>query len=636
MKSKISFFNRGLSASLLRRSWPVWTSYFVLLLIMVPGDMMQIVERSARYEQSTDYLFRQLNRTMLSAGVNVAILSFFVCVLVAMAMFGYMYNNRSCSMYNSLPIKRETVFSTAFLTGLVPMLIADVIIALICLALFSSQGLEAKNVWLYLSMSLMGNIAFYGMAAFCSVLTGHILILPAVYVILNVAAALAEAGIFTARDTIVYGYAGAYHLQPLSPIVQLAENLNLQTDWVRNADGGMVESGVYTVEGYEWLIIYCIAGLVLAALAVLIYRRRHMESCGDVVAISILKPIFRYCMCFGVALMFAYVVYNAIFSSYLSALPEAGCYLALMLAGAFMGYFAAEMLMQKTLRVFRGKWKGFIVSSLIIIAFVGINEFDLTGYEKRLPEADNIEKVYLSYHEGCEYEEPENIEKLLEFHRLIIDQKAVNESAYVDGRQHVGIIYTMKDGSEFSRNYFISYETEQKRNSGSCVNALAKVVNLQEAIDKRAATEVPVTEHVIVDASLEGRRLNEAGEFEWFSLPLTAAQAAQFYNECIVPDAAEGKLCRLFPVNTEEYYTQVSSVSFHFGLYYEDLSMREWGKTYKSFTMYLDAPRCCEWIDKNTDIELISLGEVDPEGMQYDLYSYGSTDVPTAEAVVYY
>lgn len=633
MRSKTSFFNSGLCRSLMRRSWPVWTSYFVVLLMMVPGDLMQIVERSSRYEQTADYLFRQLNRSILNAGVNTAILSFVACVLVAMAMYGFMYNNRSTSMYCSLPIRRETVFSTAFFTGLVPMLVVDVIIALICFGIFAAQGLDTKNVWMFLSMALLGNIAFYGMAAFCAVLTGHILILPAVYVVLNVAANLAEMGVEFGRRTLVYGFSGEFYFEFLSPIVNLANHLNVQNQWHRDELGNMVETGVYILNGFEWLVIYAVVGLALAWLGLLIYRRRQMESCGDVVAVSLLKPIFRYCMCFGVALMFAAFAYNALFESFMFGVAEAACYLALCVVGAFIGYFTAEMLMQKTLRVFRGKWKGFLVSCAVLLAFVGINEFDLTGYEKRLPAADEIESIHISYYDGCDYNQPENFDEVLKFHELLISEKKLNESA--NSTQQLNIQYLLKDGSFFSRNYPISYEYEQQRDENASINALARVVNLQEAIDSRAATVVPVTERSVVDASLEGQRLGENGEYEWFSVELSAAQAAELYNECVVPDAAEGKLCRLFPVNNEEYYSKVSAVSFHFGLYYEvfeNKQLRDWGHTYKSFTMYLDAPRCREWIEKNTDIELVSIDQVDPQGMEENLYRLYPMEAPAVEA----
>ena len=39
--------------------------------------------------------------------------------------------------------------------------------------------------------------------------------------------------------------------------------------------------------------VYAAAGLALAVAALLLYRARHMESAGDVVAFRVLYPIFR-------------------------------------------------------------------------------------------------------------------------------------------------------------------------------------------------------------------------------------------------------------------------------------------------------------------------------------------------------
>ena len=36
MKSRISLFNRGVSRSLLRRFWPLWTGYAVYMLLRLP------------------------------------------------------------------------------------------------------------------------------------------------------------------------------------------------------------------------------------------------------------------------------------------------------------------------------------------------------------------------------------------------------------------------------------------------------------------------------------------------------------------------------------------------------------------------------------------------------------------------
>lgn len=616
MKSKISFFNSGLCRSLLRRNWPVWTSYFAVLFFMVPANLMSITQyREYRNPESAEFLYNNLNRNMLEAGPYVVNLSFFACALVAMAMYSFMYNNRSTSMYCSLPIKRETVFSTAFITGLVPLLISDLIIALFCFAFLSGEGMiEAENIWKFLAMAVMGNICFFGFAAFCSVLTGNLFILPAVYVVLNVAVLLAESGIQSALNTIVYGYSyEGSNLSFLSPIGQLINSLRVETVYERVLDGGMRDTGEYILHGMGTLAAYCAAGLVFAVFGLLLYRRRRMETVSDVVSIPVLKPIFKYCMCFGVSLCFAAAMYDMVFARSFTAETEALAYLALMLIGAFIGYFVSEMLMQKTLRVFRGKWKGFLVSCLIICAFIGVAEFDLSGYEKRLPDLDKVEYVSLSYYDGGNFHEEENISATYDLHRMLIDSKYENEHA--DNLNWIYLSYFGPDDSlVLNRRYPVSFDLAQKRDEGSPINALGRIINAQEAIINRATTVVPVTEYNIMDALFSAERIREDGEREHYTFKLNAQQAAEFYNECVLPDAKDGKLCRVFPVENEEYFSQATPVVFSFTIFNKSQTrLEDWYHNYYDFTMYMDAERCCKWIEENTDIELISIGDWNPE-----------------------
>lgn len=632
MKSKTSFFNPGLCRSLLRRNWPVWASYFAVLFFMVPANLMSITQyREYRNPESAEFLYNNLNRSMLEAGPNAVILSFFACALVAMAMYSFMYNSRSTSMYCSLPIRRETVYTTAFITGLVPMLISDLIIALFCFAFLSGEGMiEAENIWKFLAMAVMGNICFFGFAAFCSVLTGNLFILPAVYGVLNVAVLLAESGIQAALNTIVYGYSYSdTSLGFLSPIGQLAHSLSVESVYERVLDGGMRETGEYILHGMGILAIYCAVGLVFAFFGLLLYRRRRMETVSDVVSIPVLKPVFKYCMCFGVSLCFAAAMYDMVFARSFTAETEAIACLALMLVGAFIGYFVAEMLMQKTLRVFRGQWKGFLVSCLIICAFIGIAEFDLSGYEKRLPDLDEVEYVSLSYYDGGTFHEEENISAAHDLHRLLIDSKYENEHA--DNLNWIYLSYFGPDDSlVLTRRFPMSFDLAQKRDAASPVNALGRIINVQEAIISRATTVVPVTEYNIMDAHFSTERIREDGEREHYSFKLSAQQAAEFYNECILPDAMDGKLCRVFPVENEEYFSQATPVVFSFSIFNKSqTSFDDWYHNYYDFTMYLDAQRCCKWIEENTDIELISIGDREPERrdeMLHQLY-YGTDNV---------
>ena len=75
---------------------------------------------------------------------------------------------------------------------------------------------------------------------------------------------------------------------------------------------------------------------------------------------------------------------------------------ALSCISAFVGWYAAEMLMGKTTRVFFRGWKRLALLCAAILVFYAVGESDLLGYERRVPEAAEaaraeVEKV----HPGC-------------------------------------------------------------------------------------------------------------------------------------------------------------------------------------------------------------------------------------------
>ena len=63
MKSKTSLFNKGVSLNLLKRYWPLWAGYFMLLLLVTPAALSGRADRLAPGEM--------LNYTLLGTGVDV-------------------------------------------------------------------------------------------------------------------------------------------------------------------------------------------------------------------------------------------------------------------------------------------------------------------------------------------------------------------------------------------------------------------------------------------------------------------------------------------------------------------------------------------------------------------------------------
>ena len=203
MKFKTSFFHKGLALNLLRRCWPVWLAYLAVMIFEFP---MNIYGNMQSWRGPLPDLADMLTNNILQSACSAAEISFFACIVVVMAVFGYLYNMRTCGMINAFPVRRETVFCTFALTGLVPMLLADCLAALLTVILIGNAA-PAWTIGQWLSMAVMSNVAFYGFGVFCAMLTGSLFILPLVYLVLNFTAVVVEECLHAPLDVFLYGYA---------------------------------------------------------------------------------------------------------------------------------------------------------------------------------------------------------------------------------------------------------------------------------------------------------------------------------------------------------------------------------------------------------------------------------------------
>ena len=598
MKSKTSLFNKGVALNLLKRYWPLWLGYFVLLLLVTPAVLSGRVDRLAPGEM--------LNYTLLNTGVDVVYISMVVGVLSAMAMFNYLYSTKSCGMMNMLPIRRETMFLTAFFTGLMPLLAADVLVMLITGLFYGGRLVYCKTLLLWLAMAVMGNISFYGFAVFCAVLTGNLVVLPALYLVLNLTVYVAERAVRYLLGAFVYGMnASSCTLLVLSPIMELLNSLAVMPVNYIDADG-MVQAvaNAYRVNGLGVLGIYCAAGLVCAALALLIYRRRQMERATDVVAVPVLKPVFKYCMTFGTAVVLAYVVYAWLVPGNVSGIAAALLVLALLLVGALIGYYAAEMLMRKTLKVFPGKWKGCLVSCLILAVLTMAWEFDLFGYERRIPEADQVESAWFLGN-NTELTEPENIQALTQLHQSLVDNKSENESA--DEQYIVTIRYMLKDGGTLIRRYPIRCDREALNDPDSDIRRYEALENVEEARIRRIVPSFPVTITNISYGDIYMSWRDEEGNYQGESLSLTDEQVFALY-QCIRKDLEAGTAGRWWVGESDAYLDTVSTIDINLEFVTGTGEDQKWSYIYE--TLCLDEENAMNWIRENTDFTVMTQREL--------------------------
>ena len=642
MKSRTSFFNAEIFKKTVIRFWPLWFAYLAVWLFALPFMLGINAENMSEY-QTAEYIRRDLWYYTLEVGhVGGLIAGYVTAIFAAMAVWSFAYNSRSASGYASLPVRREAMFASLSLAGIVPVVALNLVIVFVTLIvqLFAGVVNVLSLVQWFGTVTLI-YVFFYGFATFCAQLTGNIGVLPAVFTIFNFVAIFVEMIVKYMMELIVYGYRNdeVYALKAFSPTVMMADRVGPNSMQVYDqATDRYIDVSQFHVEGVWILIVYALIGLVFAALALLIYRRRAMESAGDVVAVKVLKPVFKYCMTFGCALVLGAII-TAVFESifYAATLGVVAGIIVVMFIGGAIGYYASEMLMKKSFKVFRGSLKQLVICFAIIALGMLTLELDIFGIERRVPNAEQVTTVRVSGGgTNCYLEEPENIEAAIELHESIINNKSLYEQD-VNRRGYnttVRVIYTLENGDKLSRSYRMrsgEYYTHDGWKEGDIpedLYTLQDLGNCREAILDRKKLNIPVALDTIIYANVITYNPSDNTEYTY---ELTKEEAWELYRECVVPDIEEQKLGRIWVVTDDSYYNTVCDAHINIDLYSREGVMVEDGHyiTYDdsfSTTVTFDAERTVRWLESH-GIELFPVGQ---RGEYYEKYYYEGYDGPIA------
>ena len=230
MKSSRLSFNTAIARNTLRRCWPLWAAYLGFLLVTFPLPLLSEI-RTAR-ERSGVILLYVCREQIAQMAVFQALAGMAVAVLTVMLLFGYLYNGRGNTLMNSLPIRRESLFLTLYLTGLIPMLLCELLV--MGLTMLMTAAYDIGTVWFlrWFACAALGFLAFYGFALFCAMLTGNVLVLPAVYVVLNFTVIGFETCIRELLSNLIFGMTpGTMRLSFLSPPAKLSQDLKVVTSY---------------------------------------------------------------------------------------------------------------------------------------------------------------------------------------------------------------------------------------------------------------------------------------------------------------------------------------------------------------------------------------------------------------------
>lgn len=500
MKSGTSYFNPTLFQKNLTRYWPIWALYALIWLYALPVRCITIVSRNQLWMGETP--IKQVQA--FANGIPDLLedfgpfIAFVFGVMAAMAVFSYLYNNRAAGMVHSLPLQREGLFLTNYLSGLVCLLGPNLLVWLLTLgaeALCSGYvDLYTVSVWLAAQSAMC--LFFYSFAVFCAMFTGHLLALPVFYVAMDFLAVTMILLFDVMFEPFLFGYAGMPHAAEevvwwLTPIVRLMDEVN----WRNNGLG-------YELQGVPALAIYAAAGLLFAALALLVYRKRHIETAGDVVAVAAVRPLFKYGVALCSGLCFGYWLYAMFgFEAPFGLMGS-------LLLWTFIGYFAAEMLLKKSFRVWKA-WRGCaVLLALVTVGLIALRG-DAFGYVSRIPSPDRVVSVTVDgmgsypYDGGRSFEftteDTALIHKTIALHEAIVAQHKHPDSSQGGDSDYIrlNVEYTLSNGATLRRQYgthvWPGSRLEQPARDFYCDPTVAQLSYRMDEIDPARLVNVDVS-----------------------------------------------------------------------------------------------------------------------------------------------
>ncbi len=446
MQSKMSLFNKEMVLQVGRNVGWISVIYFLALFFAIPLRIMML------YSGENYRDFMPVERLF---DFNFAIqFIMFITVPVVMAIFLYrfLHVKQAADLIHSLPLKREQIFHFYTMTGFVFLIIPVILIGLTTAIIHSVYDLnlyfELQDIFRWTGIVVIFNAVFYLSGVFVAMVTG----ISVVQGVLTYIMLLFPAGftllIIYNLGLMLYGFPSDYYqirnIEYLSPISHLT----------------ILEGQSISVKA---VLLYSVFVLVSYVLSLFIYKKRKIEAASEAIAFNSLKVVFKYGVAFCMMLLGG-MYFDAMQNKF-------GWLIFGYTAGGIIGYFAAEMVLQKSWRVF-GKLKGLGYFAIAMAVLVLITQA-FAPYEKMVPALDEIRSVTYANHIYMDPDdrlarkplyEQENIEAVRKFHESIINSEKMNEQG-MESQEFALFIYELKNGDKLVRQYTIDrfdYEPQMR------------------------------------------------------------------------------------------------------------------------------------------------------------------------------
>lgn len=602
MQLKKSFFNKTIFWKNIKSYWPVWAIFVLIAFIALPVASLM---GNFSYSGSVPLNFRQTMQFYdITIGAGVSIVSMGFAVICAAAVFSYLSTHRSASFFHSLPVSREGLFITAYLSGFAFLAVPTIAAILLDVVVIAVKGGNIiVPALIGMGISLLTEFFFYTFAVLCMIFSGNAIGGFIFYGIMN---GVFVFMVFIADELAQFFYFGhPYSVLSQELICWLCPVYGLsrvRAAYVYNIPDDIRFYSAEVVgikfEDLRFLVYYAAIAVVFLVVSFIEYKRKNTESVGEVITVKWIKPFFKWGFTTCFMLLFTMLFYSIFFSGD----THVEWYMVISsVIFSIVGYIFSEMITRKSFKVLKTLRPTALIyvflSALIIITM----KFDLTGYEKRMPKsADEVTSVSLSVDGGTVIDNPLLINEIIAVHKDIVDNKEYIEreteriykrqsdyydaspdyyavyddgsqivwdgdeiqsdcDTYAGGRvQNVVIEYRLASGKTLTRRYDLPFRSD--RNDPSYIKKLNSIYNEPECVYSRCFRDADPD---VFDIKYADILLYDENCLETTAV-FSDAEAAGLL-EAVKRDIAQGNMGRdIYDIYKESDTFYIEGINMHF------------------------------------------------------------------------
>ena len=557
MKSKISFFNPSLLRKDLTRFAPAWVLYGVFLLLVFGGSVLSDNQASMATVLGDSIIFFALG-------------NFLYAMLCAQLLFGDLFQSRMCNALHALPIRRESWFATHVLAGLLFAAIPVFAAGLIFIAVLGRFYMAAL---LWMAALMLQFLFFFSLAVVSAMLVGNRFAAVVIYGILNFLSAIGLWLFNYLYQPHLYGFVSdETAFLRLCPMVWM-----MQYDWFAALG---LEYRIVVKEGWGYLGICSALAVGILAVALLLYRKRALEKAGDFIVFKPTEPVFLvlYTFSAGTALH----LFSELFVGQSSAF-------LFLLAGLAIGYFTGLMLLNRTVRVFRGKT--FARFGILIAAFgltLILTILDPIGITRWVPKEKDVEWISMDYYSRNDQvqraiTDEAVIRQVISIHQHAVEHPEEATNGKEDIQMHFS--YKLKNGQVVQRQFYFDVDTLAGMSLQSILSRPELIFGKDFASPAALARELYYVEveYESQPGNWNTKMVNDPGKLDELA-------------EALIADALEGNLCQhyTFTRNLDGQYIHLQGKQFDTGLGYS--TSHSW-----SVHVTTKATHTMAWLKENID-----------------------------------